>query len=494
MRDVRLLAGRGGRAGARHETTRRSRWSRDGPSALLNQRHDGAAARGAAAARQERPTRRVQPRVARRTGVLALNLVSSPGAGKTTLLERTIRALAPAPDLRHRGRPGDHPRRRAGPGRRRPRGADQHRQRAATSTPPWWPVGLQRARPADGSAAVHRERRQPGLSGPVRPRRAGQGAWSSRSPRATTSRSSTRTCSRPRDLVISTRSTCCPTSTSTSTAAEHARRVNPASTFSPAQRGAASASTMDALACRTSSSRTSSPAWSSASLRGPANASRSCLDGSDRAYAPPCIGGIENYIQNVISPTAPARARPRPRRRDPVLRLADDELVGNLLVLAGLHLDDVGTRVQRTLDQVRPTSARTRAVPALQHRRERRRAPPARGQLRRLPVLGAHGEERDRGRDLGGGARRGRRRGRGHGRRRSRSCFRSSPSESKVSSSSTAVDSGVGAPRARRAARDDGPRAARGDAEVVVANLSGTLVAYVDRCAVCLQAVSRGTL
>ena len=33
-----------------------------------------------------------------------------------------------------------------------------------------------------------------------------------------------------------------------------------------------------------------------------------------------------------------------------------------------------------------------------------------------------------------------------------------------------------------------------GDAEVVVANLSGTLVAYLDRCPVCLQAVSRGTL
>ena len=29
-----------------------------------------------------------------------------------------------------------------------------------------------------------------------------------------------------------------------------------------------------------------------------------------------------------------------------------------------------------------------------------------------------------------------------------------------------------------------------GDAEVVVANLSGTLVAYVDRCPVCLQAIS----
>ena len=35
-------------------------------------------------------------------------------------------------------------------------------------------------------------------------------------------------------------------------------------------------------------------------------------------------------------------------------RLADDELVGNLLVLHDLHPDDVDTRVQRALDQVRP--------------------------------------------------------------------------------------------------------------------------------------------
>lgn len=39
---------------------------------------------------------------------------------------------------------------------------------------------------------------------------------------------------------------------------------------------------------------------------------------------------------------------------DLVRRLADDELVGNLLVLHDLHPDDVDTRVQRALDQVRP--------------------------------------------------------------------------------------------------------------------------------------------
>ena len=35
-------------------------------------------------------------------------------------------------------------------------------------------------------------------------------------------------------------------------------------------------------------------------------------------------------------------------------RLADDEVVGNLLVLHDLHPDDVDTRVQRALEQVRP--------------------------------------------------------------------------------------------------------------------------------------------
>ena len=39
---------------------------------------------------------------------------------------------------------------------------------------------------------------------------------------------------------------------------------------------------------------------------------------------------------------------------DLVRGLADDEIVGNLLVLHDLHPDDVDTRVQRALDQVRP--------------------------------------------------------------------------------------------------------------------------------------------
>ena len=100
-------------------------------------------------------------------------------------------------------------------------------------------------------------------------------------------------------------------------------------------------------------------------------------------------------------------------------RLADDEVVGNLLVLHDLHPDDVDTRVQRALEQVRPyLGSHAGGVSLSGRRRARRRAPAAGGQLRRLPVLGAHREDRDRGRDPGGRTRRGRRRGRGHGRDR----------------------------------------------------------------------------
>ncbi|MCS0639506.1 NifU family protein [Streptomyces sp. LP05-1] len=43
-----------------------------------------------------------------------------------------------------------------------------------------------------------------------------------------------------------------------------------------------------------------------------------------------------------------------PREADPVRVLADDELVGGLLVLHDLHPDDTLTRVRRALDEVRP--------------------------------------------------------------------------------------------------------------------------------------------
>jgi Fe-S cluster biogenesis protein NfuA len=44
----------------------------------------------------------------------------------------------------------------------------------------------------------------------------------------------------------------------------------------------------------------------------------------------------------------------RPESAELMTGLADDELVANLLILHGLHPDDVGTRVQAALDKVRP--------------------------------------------------------------------------------------------------------------------------------------------
>ena len=107
-------------------------------------------------------------------GVLALNLMSSPGAGKTALLEATIHALdgrlkiaVIEGDLATENDADAHPRqRRAG-------GADHHRQRL----PPRRAHGARRAaRPAARRPRppVHRERRQPGLPGELRPRPAPQ--------------------------------------------------------------------------------------------------------------------------------------------------------------------------------------------------------------------------------------------------------------------------------------------------------------------------------
>jgi Fe-S cluster biogenesis protein NfuA len=44
----------------------------------------------------------------------------------------------------------------------------------------------------------------------------------------------------------------------------------------------------------------------------------------------------------------------RPESAELMTCLADDELVANLLMLHGLHPDDVGARVQAALDKVRP--------------------------------------------------------------------------------------------------------------------------------------------
>ena len=112
--------------------------------------------------------------------------------------------------------------------------------------------------------------------------------------------------------------------------------------------------------------------------------------------------------------------------RDPALlsELADDELVGSLLLVHGLHPSSLEARVEGALAKVRPFLGRHGGdVELLGDRRCAgcREAAPAR-ELRRLPVVGGHAAGRGGGGHFGGGARsdadrgggeRGGRRGRG---------------------------------------------------------------------------------
>ncbi len=106
-----------------------------------------------------------------RAGVFVVSLVSSPGSGKTAFLERTLTALVPTLPGRGAGRrPGDRERRRPSGPQRRAGETDRHRH----GVPPRGRDGRTRAgRLAAGRARhpVHRERRQPGLSRLLRPRR-----------------------------------------------------------------------------------------------------------------------------------------------------------------------------------------------------------------------------------------------------------------------------------------------------------------------------------
>ena len=172
---------------------------------------------------------------------------------------------------------------------------------------------------------------------------------------------------------------------------------------------------------------------------------------------------------------------------DAVRRLADDELVGNLLVLGGLHPDDVDTRVQRALDQVRP-------------------------------YLGSHaGGVTLSGVDADGVVHL-RLEGSCDGCPSSAMTVKSAiedailvaapdvvavEAEGMVSEEPALLQIGRFEPQASSDAWThldlDVPPGTMAhvhaaDAEVLVANLSGTLVAYVDRCPVCLQAPSHGTL
>ena len=98
-----------------------------------------------------------------------------------------------------------------------------------------------------------------------------------------------------------------------------------------------------------------STAWSSRRSVRSASASRSCSTSSARARRPAVMGRVEELVQCVMSLYGAGLERVLDTvGPDAVRRLADDELVGNLLVLHDLHPDDVDTRVQRALDQVRP--------------------------------------------------------------------------------------------------------------------------------------------
>ena len=131
-------------------------------------------------------------------GILALNLMSSPGRGQDHAPRAHHPDLAASSDLASSRATRRRARRRAHPRRRRARRPDQHRHRLPPRRRRWWPAALARAGPAAAARVLFdRERRQPGLPGALRPRRARPGRDRSRSPRARTSRSSTRTCSAP---------------------------------------------------------------------------------------------------------------------------------------------------------------------------------------------------------------------------------------------------------------------------------------------------------
>ena len=128
-----------------------------------------------------------------------------------------------------------------------------------------------------------------------------------------------------------------------------------------------------------------------------------------------------------------------------------------------------------------PRLARRRRL-ALGRRRRRRRAPPARGQLRRLPVVGADRQERHRGRDPRWP----------HptwSRSRRRAWSSAAPALLQIAPfaarTRTRPPPTPGTPGPRRAARGRWRTSHVGDAEtLLVANLDGTLVAYLDRCPV----------
>ena len=81
----------------------------------------------------------------------------------------------------------------------------------------------------------------------------------------------------------------------------------------------------------------------------------SLLEELGQSAPAPVMGRVEQLLQSVMNLYGAGLERVLETvDHDVVRQLADDELVGNLLVLHDLHPDDVDTRVQRALDQVRP--------------------------------------------------------------------------------------------------------------------------------------------
>ena len=114
-------------------------------------------------------------------------------------------------------------------------------------------------------------------------------------------------------------------------------------------------------------------------------------------------GGLERIVAIVGEDTGEDGSTAEPLLR----RLADDQLVASLLVLHGLHPDDLATRVQKALVRVRPYlgshGGDVEVVDA--DDAQRRRAPADERELRRMSVVRHHREARGRGRDPGAGAR-----------------------------------------------------------------------------------------
>lgn len=78
------------------------------------------------------------------------------------------------------------------------------------------------------------------------------------------------------------------------------------------------------------------------------------LDELGESAPPAVMERAAELLRHVMALYAEGLGRVLELAPEAVRRLADDEIVGSLLVLHDLHPDDVDTRVQRALDGVRP--------------------------------------------------------------------------------------------------------------------------------------------